>query len=99
MRVLASRRDDHLWLGVADSGPGFSPELARRINRHVPGSSPTETPHGDLDVRAQTGLGMGLVHEIVEARGGRVCAGRSREGGALVLMLLPLRPADGPLVG
>ncbi len=97
VRVLCFRRDDHLWLGVADSGPGFTPDLARRINNHVPGSSPTQAPHGDLDARSQTGLGMGLVQEIVEARGGRVCAGRSREGGALVMMLLPLRPADGTL--
>lgn len=99
VRVLTTRRDDHLWLGVADSGPGFPPDLARRVNGHVPGSSPTQTPHGELDAHAQTGLGIGLVQEIVEARGGRVCVGRSREGGALVLVLLPLRATDETLGG
>lgn len=94
VRVLSFRRDDHLWLGVADSGPGFAPDLAGRVNSHVPGSSTAQTSHDALDVRSQTGLGIGLVQEIVEARGGRVCAGRSREGGALVLLLLPLRPTD-----
>jgi K+-sensing histidine kinase KdpD len=38
---------------------------------------------------AQTGLGMGLVREIVEARGGRLFAGRSREGGAFFAVRMP----------
>ena len=41
------------------------------------------------DPKAQTGLGLALVKDAAEFRGGRLVAGRSSEGGALVLMALP----------
>ena len=49
-----------------------------------------EATSAPVDERSQTGLGLGLVKEIVEARGGRLHAGRSREGGALLVARLPL---------
>lgn len=90
VRLMATRWDDRVMLGVADSGCGLDPAVAARINRRRP-LDPHLPPDGPgPDQRSQTGLGIGLVQEIVEARGGRVVAGRSREGGALVLMNLPL---------
>jgi signal transduction histidine kinase len=38
---------------------------------------------------ARTGLGIGIVTDVAAAHGGKVVAGSSREGGALVLMVLP----------
>ncbi len=89
VRLLAYRRDGHLWMGVADSGPGLSEQVARRINGQrdrTPGPGDGVRP----DPRSQTGLGIGLVQDIVESRRGLVFAGQSREGGALVVTRSPL---------
>lgn len=89
VRLLAFRHADRLFVGVADSGPGLSPAQAHAINtasRH-PGQDPAAP-----DPHSQTGLGLGIVHEVAQPRGGRVLAGRSREGGALVLLTLPSAP-------
>jgi two-component system, OmpR family, sensor kinase len=86
IRLTAFEAAGVVHVGVADAGPGFSPELAKAIN--------------DQDFRAahqfsqtsrsgRTGLGLGLLHEMVASSAGKVCAGRSAEGGALVLMALP----------
>lgn len=50
------------------------------------------------DPKSQTGLGLALVHESAAFRGGRVVTGRAAEGGALVLMAVPVGPAA-PVVG
>jgi two-component system, OmpR family, sensor kinase len=89
IRVFCCSDDaTRVWLGVADSGPGFTREQTALLNdRHRLDSGP------GLDVGAsgpggQTGYGLGIVREIVTARDGLVRAGRSREGGALVLIVL-----------
>ncbi len=86
VRLTSSRKGGMVQLGVADSGSGLSDELVSAINqqdfRATQQLSET-TPGG------QTGLGLGLLHEMVAATGGEVRAGRSPEGGALVLMVLP----------
>ncbi len=90
VRLLAFRRDGHLWMGVADSGPGLAESVATRINTN---GARTAGPTADgvkPDPRSQTGLGIGLVQDIIESRHGRVFAGRSREGGALILTRSPL---------
>ena len=89
VRLLAIRRDDLLFLGVADSGPGLGPQQMHAIN------TASRRPGEDLatpDPHSRTGLGLGIVHEVVRPRGGRVLAGRAREGGALVGFTLPLGP-------
>jgi signal transduction histidine kinase len=89
VRLAAFRRDGEVWMAVADSGPGLTEAQLAAINDPrqelvpEPGSA---TP----DPRSQTGLGIGLVREIVEARQGRLLAGRSREGGALLALRLPV---------
>ena len=45
------------------------------------------------DPKSQTGLGLGLVLEAVRVRNSDLVIGKSPEGGALVLMRLPLAPA------
>ncbi|HEX2894546.1 MAG TPA: HAMP domain-containing sensor histidine kinase [Marmoricola sp.] len=92
IRLFATVRDHAVWIGVADSGPGLPEQLALRVNTAV-GGSPLVTGDRSPDPLSQTGLGIGLVQEIVAARDGRLAAGRSREGGALFVFCLPqVRP-------
>ncbi len=88
VRLLGVRHGRHVWIGVADSGPGLSVEQVDAINLDHDAALP---PGEGIppDPRSQTGLGIALVQEIVEARDGRLFAGRSREGGALLLVRLP----------
>ena len=83
VRLLATREGEHFWMGVADSGPGLAPDLAAAVNAG-------RVPAGPADGRSQTGLGLSLVRDILQARQGRLYAGRSREGGALMVARLPV---------
>ena len=91
IRVFCRTEDaGTVWLGVADSGPGFTAQQTALLNDR----SAKDLVGGDLGIGAsgpggQTGYGLGIVREIVTARQGLVRAGRSREGGALVLIVLP----------
>ena len=95
VRLTSFRSADTVYVGVADSGPGFSDELETAINRQDFRTTQqlTETSEG-----GQTGLGLGLLHEMVAATEGKVLAGRAAEGGALVLMTVPAS-AIGTAVG
>lgn len=91
VRLQSSREPGGRWvrITVADSGPGLSDEQVDRIN-----STPAllHDPSGgdvDRDALSQTGLGLGIVLEIVERRGGRLHAGRAPEGGAELTMVMP----------
>ena len=88
VRLLATREGEHFWMGVADSGPGLAPDIAAAVNAG-------RTPAGPADGRSQTGLGLSLVRDIVHARHGRLYAGRSREGGALMVARLPVTSPAG----
>jgi signal transduction histidine kinase len=88
VRLISFVRDGHLMVGVADSGPGLEPGVAASINEMREDASVAAT-FTAADPKAQTGLGLGLVREAVAARGGKILAGRSDDGGASVLMVLP----------
>ncbi|HQR26824.1 MAG TPA: HAMP domain-containing sensor histidine kinase [Nocardioides sp.] len=90
VRVVGRRTGDLVLVGVADSGPGLDPGLARALNDPVPGAPPNLDPYLAEDPKAQTGFGLTLVRDAAVARGGRLVAGRSVEGGALLLMAVPL---------
>lgn len=83
VRLIGARESDQVVLGVADSGSGLSAELVAVINDS---DDDLRTPRDEL---SQTGLGLSLVRNLVSARGGRLIAGRSSEGGALLLMSVP----------
>lgn len=91
VRLFCESRGDAVWIGVADSGSGFSSEQRAWLNsagRHpVVGGDRSPVAPGQY-----TGFGLGIVREIVEARHGAVRVGTSREGGALVLVVLPTSP-------
>ena len=90
-------------LGVAHSGPGFSPEQAALLNERECAPGDHALGIGPRGPGGQTGYGLGIVQEIITARHGTVRAERAPEGGALVRILLPdgiggptsrRRPAD-----
>jgi len=89
VRLVSSVADDVLSIGVADSGDGFNPDLLASLRDE---SAPSSDQFA-ADPKSQTGLGLGLVHEAVRLRGGDLVVGESPEGGAQVLMRLPLAPA------
>jgi nitrogen fixation/metabolism regulation signal transduction histidine kinase len=68
---------------VRDNGPGFRKEiLGRLFDPYVSGK-----PRG-------TGLGLAIVKRIVEEHGGRVEAENRPEGGARILVFLPVSDQD-----
>jgi nitrogen fixation/metabolism regulation signal transduction histidine kinase len=70
-------------ISVVDNGPGFRKEmLGRLFDPYVTGK-----PRG-------TGLGLAIVKRIVEEHGGRIEAENRPEGGAKILVLLPVSDQD-----
>jgi signal transduction histidine kinase len=88
IRILAQLDSGHLLIGVADSGRGMPMELLDAIARGD--FQVGQSEFTAKDPHAQTGFGLALVQDAAEFRGGRLVAGRSREGGALVLMAIPV---------
>lgn len=91
IRIIGRREQDVVLLGVADSGPGMDDALLTAIARGELLTGTGMEPFTAEDPKAQTGLGLALVQDAAELRGGRLVAGRSSEGGALVLMAVPLK--------
>jgi phosphoserine phosphatase RsbU/P len=72
LELTAERRDDVVWVSVADRGPGIDPEALPRIfDRFF---------QADRQRRAGTGLGLTIAEGIVRAHGGTIEA-RNRDGG------------------
>jgi signal transduction histidine kinase len=61
LTVGTRRVDDHVEIAVADTGPGISPELGRRLFEQFF----TTKPQG-------TGLGLSITRQIVEEHGGHI---------------------------
>jgi two-component system sensor histidine kinase AtoS len=82
--VRARREDGEIVLAVEDDGPGIAPELKPRLFRPF------------VTGRAEgTGLGLFLVHRIVELHRGRVEASDRPCGGATFTVRLPDSHTDG----
>lgn len=84
VRVFARRVGDTIELGVADSGPGLADDVRDAVNL-----GPGITDTLERDGRRQTGFGLALVRQVAESRGGTIRAGRAREGGAEITLVLP----------
>lgn len=70
---------DRVRVAVRDNGPGFSPEVARRLFEPYL----TTKPEG-------TGLGLAIVERIVVEHGGDIALERAPEGGAALVVSLPV---------
>ena len=78
VEVMTSHRDGEIEVAVSDNGPGLS-EGARL---HLFESFFTTKPQG-------LGLGLAIVHSIMERHHGRIQADNGADGGAVFRVLLP----------
>jgi two-component system sensor kinase FixL len=84
VRVLTGGGPDGAWVSVRDSGPGFGPEVERRLFDPL------------YSTKAEgMGLGLAISRRIVEAHGGRLTAESLRPQGAAFTFHLPVAPPDG----
>lgn len=76
------RRQDgaHLSITVTDRGPGFDPTILAEFGK----------PYRSSKNRPGSGLGLFLVVNVVRKLGGSVTAENGAEGGARVVIILPL---------
>jgi two-component system sensor histidine kinase RegB len=74
------REEDVLRLEIADSGPGFSPEILASFGR----------PYRSTKGRPGGGLGLFLLVNVLRKLGGEASAANRPEGGASVSLMLPL---------
>lgn len=89
IRLVGFRSHRDMCIGLADSGPGLSHDQARAIHQN----SLELVDDADERQHAEAGLGLSIVQEVVQQRNGHLVAGRSAEGGALILMVMPMDTA------
>ncbi len=80
VRLEAARAGDSLALTVTDAGPGFAPGMLKQFGK----------PYQSSKSRTGAGLGLFLVVNVARTLGGSVAARNRPEGGALVIITLPL---------
>lgn len=80
VRLWAGVREDRLLIVVEDDGPGFTGETLANFG----------TPYNSTKGRAGGGLGLFLVVNVLRKLGGRAEAENLTEGGARVVLDLPL---------
>lgn len=83
--IRATAQKDHFLLEVCDSGTGMSKEV---VNRCVEPFFSTKGEEG-------TGMGLAMVHGIIERHNGVLCIDSEPGKGTTISMRLPLNPSDG----
>jgi two-component system sensor histidine kinase RegB len=86
VRFSADADDEHLLLRVQDEGPGFAPEVLARLG----------TPYQSSKGAPGRGLGLFLAMNVARTLGGELHAHNRAEGGAEVMISLPLSALDPP---
>lgn len=86
VRVSWKTGGGEAMFAVEDSGPGISEEIQPKLFEPFFTTKP---------VGAGTGLGLSVVHGIVEEHGGHIETGQSELGGARFTLHIPVRPDDG----
>jgi len=89
IRLAGSRRLEQVFVGVFDSGVGFSDQQIMAINAGEE-SSPVETVVGTKESLRGSGLGLSIVRALANARGGTLHASHAPEGGASMVISFPL---------
>lgn len=80
VEFVAARYADSLVLRISDKGPGFTPEMLVQLGK----------PYQSSKGRPGGGLGLFLVVNVVRKLGGVVTAQNRPDGGATVILTLPL---------
>jgi two-component system, sensor histidine kinase RegB len=80
VRLEVERDAESLLLTISDDGPGFAPAMLDEFGK----------PYRSTKGRPGSGLGLFLVVNVARTLGGRVEARNRREGGAVVVLSLPL---------
>ena len=86
LRITTRGSGDGVVVEIADDGPGVTSEVAAHA---------FEPFFTTKDVGKGTGLGLDISRRIVVERHGGEISLESREGGAVVVVKLPLRSAEG----
>jgi len=77
--------DEVAWLILEDNGPGFDSEVLQHLfERRVKGRD--SSGHG---------LGLAFVDAVAHAHGGKATASNQEEGGARIVVVLPMAVAQG----
>ena len=82
VRMETTREADTLVLTVTDAGPGFSPEMLASFGK----------PYHSTKGRPGSGVGLFLSVNVARTLGGSIAARNRPEGGAVVILRLPLAP-------
>ena len=99
IRLAGSRQHTNVMVGVFDSGTGLTDEQITAINTGVdlpPPGVTTGTASATLagldtaDGLRGTGLGLSIVRALAHTRGGSLRAGHAPEGGAALIITLPV---------
>ncbi len=80
LRFEVSKNQEQLFLTVADQGPGFRADILEQVG----------TPYNSSKGRPGGGLGLFLVMNVARTLGGTLTANNRKEGGAEVVIALPL---------
>jgi len=82
LRLAVSRQNDCLVLNVTDAGTGFDPAMLAHIGQ----------PYQSNKGRPGRGLGLFLSMNVARTLGGSLVAENRSQGGARVILTLPLAP-------
>lgn len=80
INIMVSRDSQCLHIAVHDNGRGFSPDMLADVGK----------PYRSSKGKQGGGLGLFLVVNVVRKLGGRVHASNGADGGAMILLRLPL---------
>lgn len=89
VRLLVDREADALRITVTDAGPGFQPAILAQLGK----------PYQSSKGRPGGGLGLFLAISVARTLGGSVAARNLPEGGAEVIIHLPLAAIALPTTG
>lgn len=91
LAIIGRRQQDHIYVAVADTGPGIAPEAVEHLFERfyrVPGSE------GQAE---GSGLGLAITQKIVEEHNGRISVTSILGEGTTFTIELPLSHSEKPL--